>query len=503
MSMPSSPFSSPARSLRRALLLLVAAGASVVAFAPAAEPDTPAADAARWPQFRGPGALPTSDEDGLPSTWSKTENVEWVAEIPGMGWSSPIVWGDRVFLTAAVSEKAMKQPSLGVDFSNEYVAELAKEGKSDQEVIAAVTERDIELPGEVQIALHLLALDLSTGKPVWDRTFYTGPPPVGRHRKNSYASETPVTDGKAVYVYIGHLGLFAFDFDGKQLWHTRLEPHQVYLDFGAGASPALHDGRLFVVDDNQEASFVAGFDAATGKELWRTPRPGLGNDIMRSGWSTPFVWQNALRTELVTLGPGAAIAYDLEGRELWRLVDMGQSAIQTPFAWDGLLYLASGTGGQPVRPIAAVRPGASGTIDPDPDPGAGDGGAASEHVAWYEKQAGGTYLPTPLVYDGRLYVLSDRGIFDQLDPKTGERVYRTRIHEEARNFTASPWAYGGKVFAVNEEGTTFVIRAGAAFELLGVNRLDEFTMATPAIAGDRLLMRTQGKLYSLREKRAP
>ncbi|HUP21527.1 MAG TPA: PQQ-binding-like beta-propeller repeat protein, partial [Thermoanaerobaculia bacterium] len=410
----------PTRRIRLALALFVAtsvaAGAAETGSSGSGAGSDSTSDAVRWPQFRGPDALPTSDNADLPDTWSTTENVEWVADIPGMGWSSPIVWGDRIFLTTAVSGKAMKQPSLGVDFSNELVAELMKQGKSQEEVIAAVTERDIELPDEIEVALHLLALDLSTGKLLWDQTFYTGPPPVGRHRKNSYASETPVTDGEAVYAYIAHLGLFAYDFAGKQLWHTELEPHKVYLDFGSGASPTLHAGRLYVLDDNEEASFVAAFDAATGKELWRTARPGLGNEQMRSGWSTPFVWQHASRTELVTTGPGVAISYDLEGRELWRLVDMGQSSIQTPFAWDGLLYLTSGAGGAPVRPIVAVRPGASGTIDPDPGPE----GARSEHVAWYNKEAGGTYLPTPLIYDGRLYVLSDKGIFDQVDPKTGE-----------------------------------------------------------------------------------
>jgi outer membrane protein assembly factor BamB len=508
---------SPTRRMRFALALLVAtsvaAGATETGAAETGATETGATgtgssvgfgagsdstgDAVRWPQFRGPDAMPTSDNDALPSTWSTTENVEWVAEIPGMGWSSPIVWGDQVFLTTAVSEKAMKQPSLGVDFSNELVAELMQQGKTQEEVIAAVTDRDIELPDEIEVTLRLLSLDLTSGKVLWDRTFYTGPPPVGRHRKNSYASETPVTDGKAVYVYIAHLGLFAYDFEGKQLWHTPLEPHRVYLDFGAGASPALHDGRLYVLDDNEEASFIAAFDAVTGKELWRTARPGLGNEQMRSGWSTPFVWQHASRTEIVTSGPGAAISYDLDGRELWRLVDMGQSAIPTPFAWDGLLYLSSGTAGQSIKPIAAVRPGAAGTIDPDPGT---EGGTASEHVAWYDKEAGGTYLPTPLIYDGRLFVLSDKGILDQVDPKTGKRIYRTRIHAEARNFTASPWAYDGKVFAINEEGTTFVIGAGETFELLGINRLDEFAMATPALAGDRLLVRTQGKLYSIRKK---
>ena len=166
--------------------------------------------------------------------------------------------------------------------------------------------------------------------------------------------------------------------------------------------------------------------------------------------------------------------------------------IQSPFAWDGLLYVTGGAGGRN-KPLAAIRPGGAGDITP---PGNENEG---EYVAWYDRTAGGTYLPTPLVYDGGLYVLTNTGIFAKHDPKTGERLYRARIHPSARNFTASPWAYGGKVFALNEEGNTFVIQAGAEFELLGINSLDEFSMATPAIAGDRLIVRTQSKLYSIRD----
>lgn len=190
-----------------------------------------------WPQFRGPGALPVSDNPGLPAIWSATENVEWATEIPGLGWSSPVVWGDKVFLTSATSDKPLKQPSLGVDFSNDYVAELMKEGKSEDEVMKAVMDRDSELPSETTLAYNLLCLDLESGRILWQRNFHNGPPPVGRHRKNSYTSETPATDGRAVYVYVAFLGLYAFDFEGQQLWHTPLEPHQVYLDFGSGASP--------------------------------------------------------------------------------------------------------------------------------------------------------------------------------------------------------------------------------------------------------------------------
>lgn len=447
-----------------------------------------------WPQFRGPGALPVSEDPSLPATWSTTENVEWVSEIPGLGWSSPVVWGQKVFLTSTSSDTDLKQPSLGVDFSNDYVAELADQGKTDEEVMTAVVARDTEQPSEVSLKYHLFCLDLETGRVLWTQTFHSGPPPVGRHRKNSYTSETPVTDGQAVYVYVAFLGIYAFDMDGTPLWHTPLRPHKVYLDFGGGASPALHGDSLFILNDNEEASFIAGFDKKTGKELWRTGRPGLGTEQMRSGWSTPFIWENEHRTELVTTGPGVAISYDLEGRELWRMSGMEGMAIQSPFSWGGLVYVTSGTARNDMKPLAAIRPGASGDITLP------EGETGSEHVAWLDPAAGGTYLPTPLVYDGGLYTLTDKGIFARYDPKTGERTYRKRLHRGARNFTASPWAYGGMIFCLNEEGDTFVVKAGETFELLGTNSLDEFSMATPALSGGRLLLRTQGRLYSLRNE---
>jgi outer membrane protein assembly factor BamB len=446
-----------------------------------------------WPQFRGPKAVPVSENPRLPSTWSTTENVEWAAEVPGLGWSSPIIWEGKVLVTSATSGTPMKQPSLGVDFSNDYVSELQTQGLTDDEVMKRVAARDMELPNEIEVTYGLFCYDLESGVLLWRTDFFEGPPPVGRHRKNSYTSETPVTDGEAIYVYIAFNGLYAFDFEGKQLWETPLQPHKVYLDFGGGSSPALHGDKLFILNDNEEQSFIAAYDKHTGKQLWETPREGLGVPSLKSGWSTPFVWENDIRTEIVTLGPGWVISYDLDGTELWRMSRFSNMAIQSPFAHDGLLYVTSGTGADENKPIAAIRPGGSGDITPP------DSATTGKFVAWYNRVAGGTYLPTPVLYDGALYVLGDTGIFSQYDSETGERLYRTRIHEQARNFTASPWAYDGKIFALNEEGDTFVIKAGADFELLGINSLDEFSMATPAISGDRLVIRTQGRLYSIRE----
>ena len=427
----------------------------------------------------------------MAESWSKTENIAWQAEIPGRGWSSPIVTGGKVFLTTVTTEGNSKKPQVGTDYSNQYVAELMKQGLKEKEVIEKVTERDIELPAEVTVHYFLYCLDFKTGKVNWKREFFGGHPPGGRHRKNSFSSETPVTDGKLIYVYAANLGLYAYKLNGDKAWTTPMEALPIYLDFGTGGSAALHGNRIVIVNDNEKQQFIAAFDKRTGNELWRTNRDLLPvtPGARRSGWATPFVWVHELRTELVTIGPGTAVSYDLEGKELWRLGGMGMSPIPTPFTQDGLLFVNGGSGGI----LAAVRPGASGDISLAKD------ARSNEFVAWSEPRAG-TYLPTPVAYDGGVYVLTEKGILSRFDSRTGRLSYKSRLDVDAGFFTSSPWAYNGKVFCLSEEGKTFVVEAGGTFKLLHTNVLDEMAQATPAIVGDRLLLRTESKLYSIAAK---
>ena len=444
-----------------------------------------------WPGFRGPDANPVAAKGSLPDKWSKNENVEWAAEIPGRGWSSPIVSGRTVFLTTVTTEGKSKPPQVGTEYSNEYVAELMKQGLSEQDVIARVTARDIELPKEVMLHYYLYCLDIETGKVVWKREFHSGQPPGGRHRKNSFASETPVTDGKLVYIYVANLGLYAYDMTGTQVWHTKLEAYPIYLDFGTGGSPALWGDMLLIVNDNEKQQFIAAFDTKTGKPVWQTNRNLAAADDgppRRSAWVTPFVWKNPLRTEVVTVGPGFAVSYDAAGKELWRLSDMSSIPIPSPFAYDGLLYVNGGRG----KPLFAIKPGATGDLT------TGEDGKRSEFVVWSAPK-GGTYLPTEVAYDGALYSLSEIGVLSRFDAKTGKLAYRSRL-EAGGAFTSSPWAYNNKVFCLSEEGKTFVVAAGEKFELLHINLLDEMAQATPAIVGDRLLLRTESRLYSIRNK---
>ncbi|MEP7338445.1 MAG: PQQ-binding-like beta-propeller repeat protein [Acidobacteriota bacterium] len=441
-----------------------------------------------WPQFRGPDSNPVGTHARLAERWSKTENVEWSQEIPGRGWSSPIVTGGKVFVTTVTTEGKSKPPQIGTEYSNEYVAELSKQGLSQKEVIDRVTARDIELPAEVMLHYSLYCLNLKSGKVEWQKEFHAGHPPGGRHRKNSFTSESPVTDGKFIYVYVANLGLWAFDLKGKLVWTTPMEANPIYLDFGTGSSPALAGNLLVIVNDNEKQQFIAAFDKQTGKQVWRTNRE-IGPKGRRSAWVTPFVWRHALRTEIVAVGPGEVVSYDLTGKELWRMSGMSAAPIPMPFAYDGLLYIDGGRGAA----LVAIRPGAKGDIS------LGKEQTSNEFVVWSQARAG-TYLPSPVAYEGGIYALTETGILSRFDAKTGKQTYKTRIDPAATAFTTSPWAYNGKLFCLSEEGQTFVIAAGETFKLLHTYELDDMAQASPALVGERLLLRTEHRLYSIRRK---
>jgi len=444
-----------------------------------------------WPQFLGPQSNPVGTHAKLADRWSKTENVEWFLEVPGRGWSSPIVTGGKVYLTTVTTDGKSKNPQVGTEYSNEYAAELQKQGLSGAEIMKRLNGRDIELPNEVNLHYFLYCLNLKSGKVEWNKEFFTGHPPGGRHRKNSFTSETPVTDGKFIYVYVANLGLWAFDLKGNQVWTTPMELNPIYLELGSGSSPALAGDLLVVLCDNQKQQYIAGFDKKTGKQVWRTQRDlgGRQPPVQRSGWSTPFVWRNAQRTEIVTVGPATAVSYDLSGKELWRLSGMSMTPVPTPFAYEGFLFINGGRG----RSLFALRPGATGDITLK------EGQTSNDYIVWSQPR-GGTYLPSSVAYDGAVYTLTETGILNRFDAKTGTQSYKTRIDAAATNFTTSPWAYNGKLFCLSEEGQTFVVKTGDQFQLLHVNELDDFVQASPALAGERLLIRTERRLYSIRRK---
>ncbi|MBX3411638.1 MAG: PQQ-binding-like beta-propeller repeat protein [Pirellulales bacterium] len=448
----------------RGLSLLVLLLSLTLAAQAAELKPAPTADA-NWPQFRGPGSLGTAEGSNLPDRWTATENVQWKTAIPGLGWSSPIVWQDKVFLTTVVSEGEVEAAKRGLYFGGER-----------------------KTPPTAKHQWKVYCLDLESGQILWDRVAHEGVPEMTYHIKNTLASETPVTDGERVYAYFGNLGLFAFDFAGNQLWSVKFPVHNTRYGWGTAASPVLHDGRIYIVDDNDDESYLVAIDAREGKELWRTPRTDE-----KSNWATPYVWQNEQRTEIVTPGTVKTRSYDLDGKLLWEFAGMSSITICTPFSRDGLLYIGSGYVLDKLKPLYAIRPGASGDIS------LGEDETSNEFIAWCNKGAC-SYNPTPVLYGDNLYVLLDRGFLACYNARTGEEVFGKQRIPNARGFTASPWAYNGKIFCCDEYGVTFVIEAGPEFKILHENPLgeDEMCMATPAIVGDKLLIRTDQHLYCIR-----
>ncbi len=433
----------------------------------------PALQAQNWPKFRGAQAGVAADDPRLPDRWTTTENVAWRIDLPGRSWSSPVLWDDHVFVVSAVNT-ANPNPSLNPVIT--YLARSLGGTMSGADISRATDEH----------RWTLFDIDVKTGKTRWERAIRAATPLQSVHQKNSYASETPVTDGERVYVYLGYAGLFAFDMNGAPVWSKPMDAPRMRTGWGTAASPVLHDGRIYIVNDNEERSFIAAFDARTGAQLWRTERDGEA-----SNWATPFVWQNEQRTEIVTTGSKKVRSYDTNGRLLWELAGMTTIHAVTPVAGHGLLFVSSGYFPDNPRPTYAIRPGATGDISLKP------GETSNAFIAWSNPTLASAY-PSPLVLGDRYYTLMDRGFLTSNDPKTGKEIYgRQRIAVDSGTFTASPWAYNGKIFAVSEDGDTFVMQAGPQFKLLGRNALNEMTLASPAVANGSLFIRTASKLYRI------
>ena len=420
----------------------------------------------RWPQFRGLQAGVADDDPALPETWSETENVAWKVAIPGQSWSSPVVWGDHVFVTSATSSATEPAPEKGIADPTPEAGRMK----------SAAAHRWV-----------VFDVDFKTGAIRWQRELRSGPPPINRHVRNSYASETPVTDGERVYVYFGSIGVVAaIDFSGAVVWIRDVGALESGQGWGMAASPLLYKGRLVVVNDNRMQSFIAAFDAKSGEPLWRVPREEF------EGWSTPVIWEHAARTEIVTAGARRVRSYDLDGKLLWELSGMSDfGSIPTPVVRQDLVYVSSGYPGSARRPVFAIRPGGSGDISLKPDE------TSNQHIAWFQPLLG-SYQTSGLAYGDQYYTLLDRGFLLCHDAKTGKQIYgRQRLSPDASGFAASPWAYNGKIFVASEDGDTYVVQAGPQYKLLGKNSLNEMIMATPAVAQGSLILRTQSKLYRI------
>ena len=445
-----------------------------------------------WPSFRGGDALSVADDDPrLPVSWSETENVVWKTPIKGLGWSSPVVWGNRIFVTTAVSDGEGREPRMGLYFPFGS-PETLPPGETP---FPEPKEGDLMERSQHLHHFAVYAIDFDDGSVVWETEVHAEVPTFDRHLKNTYASATPVTDGERVYAYFGNVGVFALDMDGTVVWEKRFQSRATRLGWGPAASPVLHRDTLFVVNDNDDESFVVALDAATGDERWRVERDEGAN------WSTPFVWQNEERTELITAGSDQVRSYDLQGLELWSFRGLNSISIPQPFSEHGLLYVTSGYVGDSVKPVFAIRPGAKGDIT------LGQGQQSNDYIVWYDATAG-PYHPTPLVYGDYYFTLLDFGFFTVHDALTGEELYfteqqiqnkqvRQRVARGSGGFTASPWAYNGKIFVLSEDGDTYVIDTANDFRVVATNSLPEVAMSSPAIASGSLFIRTRSHLWRL------
>lgn len=421
-----------------------------------------------WPSFRGPGASGLAEGHQTATTWNveSGENIAWKTAIPGLGLSSPVIWGDRLFVTTAVSEKDDADLKVGLYGD-----------------IASADDRGTQ-------SWRIYCVDRKTGEILWHQVAHEGEPKTQRHTKASHASATAATDGKHVAAHFGSEGLYVWDMDGKLLWKKDFGKlissffRFPQAEWGYAASPLIHGDKLLIQQDVIGDSFLAAFEIATGKELWRTER----NDV--PSWGTPTVVETEGRSQVVVNGFKHMGGYDLAtGKELWRMSGGGDIPVPTPVFQEGLIYLASAHG--PAAPVLAIDPKAEGDISLK------EGETSNQYVKWHQERVG-VYMQTPLVYGGEVYASRDSGALQVFNAATGELKYKARI-AKGKGFTASPVGADGKIYFTAETGDVHVLEAGAAeLTTLAVNALGELTMATPAIAEDTLYFRARRHLIAVK-----
>ena len=431
----------------------------------------PRGEAGSWPSFRGPRAGGVADGASLPDTWNVAggTNVLWRTSVPGLAHSSPVVWGHRLFVTTAVSSNpdATFRPGLYGDGD-------ASEDRSRQRWM-------------------IYAVDKVSGKRLWERVAHEGEPADRRHIKSTYASATPATDGRIVVALFGSQGLHAYDVNGRFRWKVDLGRIDVgaydipTFEWGPASSPVIWNGLVIVQVDTQADSFLIAFNASTGQTVWKTDRDELPS------WGTPTVAVTPNGPVLVANGSNFIRGYDPgTGKELWRLGGSSKITAPTPVFGEGLFVVASGRG--PERPIFVVRPAARGDVTLPA------GTTSSDAVAW-SRTGRGSYMPTPLIYQGLVYVLANNGVFDAYDLQTGADVYRQRLPSVGSGFSASPVAADGKIYLSNEDGDIVVIAAGREFRHIATNSMGELLMATPALSEKVMYVRTARSLVAIGHKR--
>ncbi len=405
-----------------------------------------------WPQWRGPQSTGVAPHADPPIEWSETKNVRWKIELPGRGSSSPIVWGDRIFLTTAIpsgtSGAASHEPRGGIE--------------------PRVPHRFV-----------VVALDRRTGKVVWERVAREEAPHEATHQDNgTWASSSAVTDGEHVIASFESRGIYAFDLDGTPVWQADLGDKKMRNEFGEGSTPALHGNRLVVVWDHQGGSFVAALDKRTGKELWRSARDEIDT------WATPLVVEHGGRAQVIVSGMNRLRSYDLEtGAVIWHTEGLTMNPIPSPVAGGGMVFATSGFRGNSLKAIRLA--------------GAKDDITGTPAVAW-TLDRDTPYVPSPLLYDGVLYILkTNNGLLSAFDAKTGTPVYQLQRLEKAPNVFASPVAAAGRVYIAGRDGVTVVLRHGRQFEVIAENTLDDGFDASPALIDGEIIMRGYKFVYSI------
>lgn len=404
-----------------------------------------------WPYFRGPDGNGVADAV-TPVEWDATMNVAWTIDVPGKGWSAPIVIGNMVILTTTVPV-----------------------GEAEGE----------ELPVH---KFEVRCYDLATGETLWEQVALEAAPRQPTHRDNTFASETPVTDGERVYAYFGMNGLFCYDLEGNLVWKKDLGNYEMDNGWGTSSGPVVVDGMIVVQIDNEQESHVVGLKADSGDEVWRVERP---DEV--SNWSTPIVWENSVRTEVVLAGKTVRSYEPTTGKELWSM-EIGGRSSATPAAVGDVLYIGSENrsrrGGTPGG-LFAVKAGASGSVDALSDE------SDDPHLVFADLQ-GAIGMASPLVVDNLVYIFERRGGRMRVhNAETGETVLQQRLPGGAAVW-ASPWVCEGRVYCLDEAGTTHVIAPGEEFELIGQNKLPGRFWSTPALSGGSLLLRSEDKLYCVR-----
>jgi outer membrane protein assembly factor BamB len=420
-----------------------------------------------WPAFRGANASGVADGQGAVAEFdiATGRNVRWKTPIPGIAVSSPIVWGDRVFVTTAVGSNADKTFRTGLYGDVKPVEDVSTH------------------------TWKVYALDRRSGAVVWERDAFTGTPKVKRHPKSSLASSTPATDGKHVVAVFGSIGLLVcYDVNGKKLWQRDIGVidsgwfFDPTYQWGHSSSPVIHDTHVIVQADQQKGSYIAAFDLATGKPAWRTER---SEEIPT--WGTPTVVSGQRGDELVTNGTKIRGYDPRTGKLLWTLGPNSEVTVGTPVAGKDVIYVTGGY--PPVRPVYAVKPGGTGDISLP------KGQTASTTIAWSNDREG-TYIPTPLLYRDILYTLNNNGVLTAYNAGSGERLYRARVGGGGA-FSASPVAADGRLYFANEDGDVYVAKAGTEYVELGKYSLNEVIMATPAISDGVMVVRTLGHVYGI------